>query len=139
MFSGRTGDRFEISVLIETSNANRSSNAAEFALGICRELRSTESRRVPDSFHFESPFSIDGNIYRYLCRAPGMCPRAIKAERRYICKDEHLQQVLSFHGRGSASFPDAGKNSRYLYRARSFARALLLFFFSSRGRIDQRK
>lgn len=44
-------------------------------LNVYRELRSTGSQRVPGSFHFESPFSIGGNIYRYLCLLRQVCAR----------------------------------------------------------------
>lgn len=113
--------------------------AVEFALSnIYPELRSTGSRRVLGSFHFESPFSIGGNIYRYLptyasyARYVPACHKS--GARRYICKDEHL------HNRCSVSMdaevrrlPGAtsGKNSRHLYRARSFGRA---FFPETRSK-----
>lgn len=64
---------------------------------------------------------------------PGMCPRAIKAEHRSI----YVKMSISTTG---AQFPwtrkcvvsrrNAGKNSRHLYRTRSFGRE----FFSSEMR-----
>lgn len=64
---------------------------------------------------------------------PGMCPRAIKAEQRGI----YVKMSISTTG---AQFPwtrkcvvfrrNAGKNSRHLYRARSFGRR----FFSPETR-----
>lgn len=62
------------------SNINRSqmrhTHIVKFVLlNVYRELRSTGSRRVSGSFHFESPFSIGGNIYRYLRLFRQVCAR----------------------------------------------------------------
>lgn len=62
---------------------------------------------VPGSFHFESPFSIDGNIYRYLMPCRRQVCAVVKAERKgtciYMYMHTYIYVKMSIYNRCSVS------------------------------------